>query len=387
MSTILYISVSYHTCAIYNFCLYYPLTSLWLGVGRSQRLTSSTCDSMRILTTLTALTLTAYALVACVPANTPDELAALAEVKQKAQASYISTQSAAIPITQDAQQRMLNDSYTQTALPPELTTIAITQNAAQLIATVESDNATQQHAANVLVYSQTVASATENASNTQARIAENNRVIADSMYYGQLWRDVLTWTALLALFGLGVLIAWCIIQVGIYVHHTRHDREISDKWKRTFEAERLMLAAGIAPTSSGHTSYAITIAEKHLMEYQGRDSKLRAALKNYVTACVDLSQRGELHPFSRPTAAKYALVTHPARNGEWWQLGHKRIMDALFTLNILTNTGKGGETTFATGVDADNYSRIIDLAPLPADFPDPLPGVKITVAGYQLAQV
>lgn len=320
--------------------------------------------------------------VACVPANTPNELAAIASIRQTQEVNGIATQQAGIPATRDAQNNAYITGLTETAIPPQLTTIAITQQAAYLIATIEADNATRQAAANALVYSQTVASATQYASDVQARIADNNRAIAESQQRANAMQWVYYGGAGVLLFGLLalILIALWQGQQAIVTMRQIHERREWDK--ATLDAEVNARKFGLYVTSGGFTemrALAAPIVEQRAANYT-RDSQLRAALKNYVTAGVDLARQGVKFPYSRANACKHLLIAHPV-TGDWWQLGHTQTVKILREMGVLDNTGAGGETVLV--VDVGEYARKIDLSPLP-DIPlDPIPTVTITVAGWQ----
>lgn len=334
------------------------------------------------------LILLALLLAACTPTNAPNELVALGNVRNTATAEAVSTQAAAQPVTQSYLEAEYAKSLTSTALPPQQTATQQALQLADIAITQEWDNRTLTAVAQTVAYSQTQVVMTLEASDAQVKIAQNNAAIADATNGANLRRDVMTWGGGLLMFGFGVLVLWIVIQLGLYAHNTRKDKEKSDKWRRIFEAEKLMLASGVAPTSAGPTSYSVVpLAEKHVAQYANRlsrDDQVRAALKTYVTACVDLSRRGVRQPFSRANACKHLLITHPA-TGDWWQLGHDRIVKMLRGMGVLDNTGSGGETVLV--VDVDGVARHIDLTPLP-DLPfDPIPAVKITLAGSQVTPI
>lgn len=362
--------------------------SLAEGWGVHSVLSLRTCDSMRYLF---LLALIAYMLSACVPANTPNELAALASVRQTQETGAYATQSAALPITQSANERSLSDSYTQTAIPPQQTTIAITQDAAMLIATIESDNATRQRAANVLVYSQTVASATQVASDSQTRIAQNNRAIADSVYYGQLLRDVALWVSGIILFGLSVLTAWAALQGGMVavawrkstVKRIEQSTALIIYRENEREAnpgdEKKMVLTSAGPMVLQLTTIAQTRAEGH-----SRSNHWRNALKTYIVSCVELQRGGNEQPFSRPTCLTHALITRPDSD-KAWQEGHKRVVGLLKTLGVLVESTQGSKVELTC--DLQSALRLIDTSPLPELPADPIPRARIVVAGWQDTQV
>lgn len=335
------------------------------------------------------LTLISFTLSACVPANTPNELAALASVRQTQETGAYATQVAALPITQSAQESVYRASLTETFIPPALTATANANDATHITNVQSASFATRISFYATHEYSATLRAGIVVESDYQRRIAENNSSIANATNGANTMRDVLTWGGWIIIVGFGISIAWGVIQLGLYTHNTRKARETSDKWKRVFEAERLMLAAGVAQTSAGPTSYtptstAVTLAEKHLTTHTARLDQWRAAGKRYVIACVNLQRSGVSFPYSRANACKHLLITHPDKGG-WWQLGHDRIIKMLTAMEVLGSSGQGGEVKLI--VDLDSVSRVIDLSPYSDWPPDPIPSVKITLAGLQVSQV
>lgn len=303
------------------------------------------------------------------------------------QSGAYATQAAGIPATQDAQQRAYIVSITETALPPQLTTIAITQNAAYLIATIESDNATRQSAANALIYSQTVASATQYASDVQVQIADNNRAMAESQYranamqwvwYGGAGVGVVAFAVLL------VIILWQVQNFSVSIRQVNEqrawDKVEEDHAKKLFEYGYLPSSAGLVLLNP--PELAPQLASQHIEKYQSANN-WRAVCKTYVASCIELERGGVRQPFSRPKCLTYELIQDPTTL-RVWQLGHDRVIGLLREIGVVDNTGRGGSTRLI--VDVAEFARVIDLAHLPKLPPDPIPHAKIMVAGWQESQ-
>lgn len=287
----------------------------------------------------------------------------------------------ATAMAKDVNNAAFNQSLTQAFVPPALTATALNQHATELANASAAEYATQ-----VAFNYSTSITLTEQAfmvieSDTQRQVAENNRAIADSVHGGELWRSTIGFLVGLGVFGFGVVVVWLAFQVCIHIYNRRKIADKGAAWTEIFKQEKAMLALGVAQTSAGPTSYnAVTLAEKHVAQYDNA-SRWRGLLKSYVARCIELSRSGVKQPFSRPTCARYAILTKPDE-AEWWQLGHERVVKLLFGIGVLKNeTGQGGPVVLA--VDADSVWRVIDTAPLPDLPPDPIPACKMTLATSQ----
>lgn len=334
-----------------------------------------------------------FVLASCVPANTPNELAALADVRQTAQAQAVGTQAASIPITQSYEQSQLDHHATEAAFPAASTATALALATQQ----VGLGNAQARATYEALGFQNSITGTLEALevldSNTQRTIADNNRAMADSIRWGNFWQSVLEWGALIILFSLSTSAAWGVIQFGLFAHTYRTERETELRRQlrmriyreslreanKDGEQEFLLTTAG--PMVKTHS--VITIADKHIENYQ-RANNWRAVCKTYIQSCIHLERGGVRQPYSRPNCLTYELIQDPATGGAW-QLGHERVVGLLRAVGVIDNTGKGGATRLI--VDASEYARVIDLAPLPKLPPDPIPHAKIIVAGWQAAQV
>lgn len=287
-------------------------------------------------------------------------------------------------------EKQFRQSLTATALPPQQTATTQALHLADIAITQAWDDRASTAVAQTVAYTQTQIALARIDSDAQARIADNNRKIADSVHGGELWRNALTWLTWILVLAVGVLAAWCSLQIGMVVVTWRKETRKRIEFDNAMRAYRVtqkeanpnggneFLLTSAGPVAKSH---AVTLADKHVTAYD-RASKWRGMLKAYTARCIELGREGVKHPFSRPTCAEYALLTRPDRS-EWWQLGHKRTIDILFTMGILTNdTGQGGEVVLA--IDSGSVARVIDTTPLPKLPPDPIPVAKITLATYQV---
>lgn len=328
-----------------------------------------------------------FLLTACANAGTPTldprvQVAAMNELDK--------INATATAMSQGVNNAAFNQSLTQAFIPPALTATALGQHATELANASGAEHATQ-----VAFYNSAAVTFTQQAlavleSDTQRRVSENNRVIADGVRWGEFWHSVLEWGALIIIFAISISATWGVIQFGLFAHVYRKEREKELKRRidmRIYRDARDEAGSDFLLTSAGpmvRTHAAVTIAERHITDYQ-RANNWRAVCKTYVKSCIHLEQGGVKHPYSRPNALTYELIQHPA-TGKAWQMGHDRVISLLRELKVIDNTGKGGITGFAAGIDADNYARVIDTSPFPDFPPDPIPTAKIIVAGWQVSQ-
>lgn len=349
--------------------------------------TSGTNRIMKIsaseMTRVCLVALLALSLTACAP-TLPPEVGYAAYIAQMTGTSNAAiAQSTQAIATQSADEYQYAKLKTEQARPAMETGTAIAISTQQIGLDLAKTRAAYEVLSYANSYTATMAALEILESDTQKRIAENNRSIADSVHGGELWRSTKGFLVGLVVLGFGVVVAWLVIQLCAYALTRRNIAETKAKWDAVFEQEHKMFQTGVFITSGGQT--AVTLAEKHVAAYQDRNdkaSKWRGMLKAYTNVCIELGREGVKHPFSRPTCAEYALLTRPDR-AEWWQLGHKRAIGLLFDMGILTNdTGQGGEVVLA--IDSGSVSRVIDTTPLPELPPDPIPVAKITLATSQV---
>lgn len=326
--------------------------------------------------------LLALLLTACAP-MLPPEVGYAAYIAQMTGTSNAAiAQSTQAIATQSADEYQYAKLKTEQARPAMETGTAIAISTQQIGLDLAKTRAAYEVLSYANSYTATMAALTVLSSDTQKRIAENNRAIAESQYRANAMQVVFYGAALIMLFALLCLAYFGVYHAALFIDARRNIAETKAKWDAVFEQERKMFEAGVFITSGGQT--AVTLAEKHVAAYQDRNdraSKWRGMLKAYTARCIELGREGVKHPFSRPTCAEYALLTRPD-SAEWWQLGHKRVIDMLFKMGILTNdTGQGGEVVLA--IDSGSVSRVIDTTPLPELPPDPIPVAKITLATFQ----
>lgn len=330
-----------------------------------------------------AIALLALSLAACAP-TLPPEVGYAAYIAQMTGTSNAAiAQSTQAIATQSADEYQYAKLKTEQARPAMETGTAIAISTQQIGLDLAKTRAAYEVLSYANSYTTTVEAGKVLSSDTQRRIAENNRAIAESQYRANAMQALCYGGAGTLIFVGFVLACYATYQAALYLRTRRHIRETSDKWNAVFEQERKMFEAGVFITSGGQT--ALSLAERHVAAYQDRNdraSKWRGMLKAYTARCIELGREGVKHPFSRPTCAEYALLTRPDR-AEWWQLGHKRAIGMLFDMGILTNdTGQGGEVVLA--IDSGSVARVIDTAPLPELPPDPIPVAKITLATSQV---
>lgn len=324
-------------------------------------------------------------LTACAPANVPPEIgyaqSIAAMTATRAQNSAEATQAV---IAQSYANEQFNQRLTETALPPAYTATALAASTLQLGLEQAQSRATSDALAYQVSFTATMEALAVLRADSERRIAESQAQLENAIEWGDAKNGIIRWGGLITILGFGVLVAWLILQLCAYILARRRIAETGDKWREIFKQETLMLASGVASTSAGPTSYSVvTVAEKHVANYQSKQHKWRALLKCYVQSCIHLEQGGVKQPFSRPNMLRYELLTDPS-TGHAWQLGHDRVIALLRSLKVVDNTGKGGATRLI--VEVDSFSRVIDLFPLPELPPDPLPQAKIIVAGWQVAQ-
>jgi len=295
-------------------------------------------------------------------------------------------QATAQPSTQSAKEYEYAQSLTQTFIPPALTATANSNIATQdansnVAARATTESLDHQNALTVTMQALAVLE-----SDTQARIADNNRAISESVYRANAMQWVWYGGAVvfvLILFG-AALISLFYFQKGALVAKQVFERREWDKVEQ--EHAKKLFEMGLSPSSIGPMLLiqpsAPALAEKHVENYQ-RANNWRAILKTYVASCIELERGGVRQPFSRPNCLTYKLIQDPATERPW-QLGHDRVIGLLRELKVIDNTGKGGSTRLV--VDVGEFARVIDLSPLPNLPPDPIPRAKITVAGWQLSQ-
>lgn len=332
---------------------------------------------MRISLTLILITL---ALSACAPNLSPEEGYSVYAVRMTYAPVTATAQSMQAIATQGANEIAFSHSQTEAARPAASTGTALALATQSLGLKLAEGQGTAVSARATVAYTETQIALVKLESNAQRTLAENNRAIADSVHGGQLMRSIKDILAGIVVVGFAVLIVWIVWQLCAYILNTRKDRERSDKWKRIFEAERLMIDAGIVQTSAGTIS-AVTLAEKHVSAYQVKESSVqqwRALALAYVQSAVELSRSGETrYPFSEPVAVGNALITHPD-TGEVWREGHRRLMGWLIDdCNVMARTGKGGKTDWAREWSLERFTHEFSRAPLPPPPDGPIPRAKV----------
>lgn len=319
---------------------------------------------------LSALALLCLVLAACGGTATPDPYGMVgAGNAYIAQTEIAQTRA---PETQTANDKLFDQHRTETAEPASLTSTAVANLAA--LATLEAGKT--QSARDALAY-QTSVSLTLEAltllqSDTQKRISQNNAAIANTGIVADSTQGLCFGAVGVLIFGLLVFACVTLRQYQLWLDTKRRIKD-NRAWRQLANDYRPRIAApmGYRPEPPRNLS---------------AESKLRAACKVYVDACVTLAQGGVKHPFSRPTALTYGLVLHPS-TGEVWQSGHDVIIRTLTGAGVLANTGKGGRTEFAAGWDYERFKREFDLTPLPPAPEGPIPAAKIVLAGSQVTPV
>lgn len=326
------------------------------------------------------LLLTTILLAACSPNLSPEEGYSVHVVRLTYAPVTVTAQSVQAMATQSANELAFSHVQTLAAQPAANTATALALATQVLGLKLAEGQGTAVSARATVAYTETQIALVKLESAAQRTLAENNRAIADSVHGGELWRSAIGFLVGIVVFGFGVLIAWCVLQLCAYTLNTRKDRERSDKWKRIFEAERLMVESGVVQTSAGSIS-AVTLAEKHVALYQTQESTLqqwRALAMAYVQSAIQLSRTGETrYPFSEPVAVGNALITHPD-TGEVWREGHRRLMGWLIDeCGVMARTGKGGKTDWASEWSLERFEREFSRTPLPSPPDGPIPHAKI----------
>lgn len=310
---------------------------------------------------LTLLALAFLLLSACVPANTPNELAAVAAVRQTQESGAVATQAAAFPITQSFEQQEFNRHATETARPPAETSTAV----ANLQAVATLDAAKTQSARYALAY-QTSISVTLEAlvrlqSDTQARIAENNRAIAEETYRANAMQWVFYGCAgAVALFLFGAaLIALYYFQKGAVTVHQVAERWAWDKVEQ--DHAKKLFELGFTPSSAGPVRIsAPALAEQHLEKYS-HVQLWRTACSKLVAQGVIAGQGGAKHPFSETTLSQF--VSRPDTAGVWVD-GYRKISKVLQDNGVWFSPGPRIAPEWGQGWNWDRFSREFDLTPL-----------------------
>lgn len=330
------------------------------------------------------LILFALLLTACSPALDPAGAGYYYAGLTTATREAADAQATAAPVTQSAREYEYAQSLTATFAPLAATATANANDATRIANLLAAQRATSEAR-----YVESAGEATQQAlavleSKTQKTIQDNNAAIARSVIGLEAWRFFLWGVAVVMLMGVfaAVVIALYYFQNFIFVRGQVYERRAWDRAE--IDNEIYARSNGFQITSAGLMQLsAPTIAEKHVQKYIARPDQWRAAGKRYIAAAIELERKGVTQPYSRANAAKDMLITHPDRGG-WWQLGHDRLIKVLLGMGVLGSSGKGGEVRLI--VDVDAYSRMIDLSPYSDWPPDPIPSVKITLAGSQVVR-
>lgn len=224
-------------------------------------------------------------LTACAPAL-PAEIGYAAYIAQMTGTSNAAiAQSTQAIATQSADEYQYAKLKTEQARPAMETGTAIAISTQQIGLDLAKTRAAYEALGYASAFTSTMEAGKVLSSDTQRRIAENNRAIADSVHGGELRRSTTGFLVGLGVFGFGVVVAWLVFQVCIHIHNRRKIADKGAAWTEIFKQEKAMRALGVAQTSAGPTSYnAVTLAEKHLEKFNHA--------KTWRTACNKLVEHG-----------------------------------------------------------------------------------------------
>lgn len=280
----------------------------------------------------------------------------------------VSTQIAAAPVTQSYLEAEYEKSLTATALPPQQTATQQALQLADFAITQAWDNRTATAVAQTIAYSQTAIALVKIDSDAQARVAENNRKIAEETYRANSMQFVYYGCAgsLVFVFVAGALIALFYFQKGAVTVHQTFERRQWDKVEE--DHAKKLFELGLAPSSIGpillSQPSAPALADKHLEKFHHTQT-WRTACKKLVEHGVIAGQGGAKHPFSETTLIPF--VSRPD-SGKVWVDGYRKISDVLQANNIWYVAGPRIAPEWGSDAKGiwnwDRFEREFDLTPL-----------------------
>lgn len=319
----------------------------------------------------------ALLLSACVPANTPNELAALASVRQTQESGAIGTQAASIPVTQSHMDKLYAQHATETAIPPALTQRANDNRATDIAIDSLAARATSESLYLAHSLSATVEALSVLESETQKTIAENNAAIARATIGVNTFEIVMYTGAGVLIVGLAVLISVSLWQLQALMVAKRKTTERRMWDAAELEHERRAREFGFIPSSAGLVALAPPIVEARKAEYIANISlsqSWRTAARKLVEQGVIAGRGGAKHPFSETTLGGFVLRPE---SGAVWLDGYRRLSRFLIDNGIWVSAGPRIAPVWGDGWSWERFEREFDLTPLHHIPNTPPPDVKI----------
>lgn len=320
-------------------------------------------------------------LTACANAGTPTldprvQVAAMNELDK--------INATATAMSQGVNNAAFNQSLTQAFVPPALTATALGQHATELANASGAEHATQ-----VAFYNSAAVTFTQQAlavleSDTQRRVSENNRVIADGVRWGAFWHSVLEWGALVIIFAVSISATWGVIQFGLFAHTYRKEREKELKRRidmRVYRDARDEAGSDFLLTSAGPmlAHHPVdTRAEERKRRYD-HESAWRTACRKLIEQGVLMARSGVKHPFSETSLSPF--VSRP-ETGAVWVDGYRKLVNVLKDAGALSTAGARSALGWGEGWNWETFDARWGTTPLPNLPEGNPPHVKIPIWSF-----